>query len=282
MRLRGFLLVFFILLCKYSFSQDPQFVQFNNTPLYLNPANAGSIETPRLTAAYRNQWPGIPGTFETYFISADAFLSKPKIGIGLYALSDQAGNGIKNTNSYALAVSRKIHFKRNWTITPAVQVSYHVKTIDWSRNFGGSKPSKSYSWDFSSGIVIEKDYFKLGYAAHHINERYEDFAIILRKHTAYTSYEFKEVFTEKLSVSPMILYQQQGNFKQLNFLAGFQYDFMKWGIGYRNYNSFILSIGYEKGWLNIAYSWDTTASKLTNETAGSHEVTLSVMPWTKK
>ena len=43
------------------------------------------------------------------------------------------------------------------------------------------------------------------------------------------------------------------------------------GLWYRNQDSFIASIGFEAGILKFGYSYDITVSKLTNQTAGSHE-----------
>ncbi len=47
------------------FAQDPEFTQFYANPLYLNPAFAGTARCPRICLNYRNQWPGITGTFVT-------------------------------------------------------------------------------------------------------------------------------------------------------------------------------------------------------------------------
>ena len=46
-------------------AQDPQFSQFYAAPLYINPAFTGASEYTRIGANYRNQWPGISGSFVT-------------------------------------------------------------------------------------------------------------------------------------------------------------------------------------------------------------------------
>ena len=47
-------------------AQDPHFSQFYASPLTLNPALTGKFDgTFRLAANYRNQWPGIYGTYVT-------------------------------------------------------------------------------------------------------------------------------------------------------------------------------------------------------------------------
>ena len=52
-------------------AQDPEFTQFYANPLYLNPAFAGTARCPRVNLNYRNQWPGISGTYVTYSASYD-------------------------------------------------------------------------------------------------------------------------------------------------------------------------------------------------------------------
>lgn len=52
-------------------AQDVTFSQFYSNQLYLNPAFAGSIGTPRVALQYRNQWPGFNKAYETYSLGFD-------------------------------------------------------------------------------------------------------------------------------------------------------------------------------------------------------------------
>jgi hypothetical protein len=52
-----------------SLGQDPTFSQFYANKLYLSPSFAGATEQYRLAMNYRNQWPAVPGVFNTYSIS---------------------------------------------------------------------------------------------------------------------------------------------------------------------------------------------------------------------
>ena len=65
------LIIFFLASSPRVFSQDAEFTQFYANPLHLNPAFAGTHMAPRSTLNYRNQWPGIPGTFVTSSFSYD-------------------------------------------------------------------------------------------------------------------------------------------------------------------------------------------------------------------
>src|SRR5437879_1863948 len=80
-------------------AQDPHFTQFYANPLYLNPAFAGSAHCPRINLNYRNQWPALAGQFITASFSYDQQISSLSSGIGLMALTDNAGEGTLNTTN---------------------------------------------------------------------------------------------------------------------------------------------------------------------------------------
>ncbi|MGM0621184.1 MAG: type IX secretion system membrane protein PorP/SprF, partial [Bacteroidota bacterium] len=52
-------------------AQDVSFSQFYASPLYLNPAFAGSVEIPRFTVQYRNQWHAFNNAYTTYNAAFD-------------------------------------------------------------------------------------------------------------------------------------------------------------------------------------------------------------------
>ncbi|MGL5892099.1 MAG: type IX secretion system membrane protein PorP/SprF, partial [Bacteroidia bacterium] len=50
-------------------AQDPEFSQFYANSLYLNPALSGAKICPSIQTNYRQQWPGISGTYSTFAAS---------------------------------------------------------------------------------------------------------------------------------------------------------------------------------------------------------------------
>ncbi|HXC06076.1 MAG TPA: type IX secretion system membrane protein PorP/SprF, partial [Bacteroidia bacterium] len=48
------------------------------------------------------------------------------------------------------------------------------------------------------------------------------------------------------------------------------------GLWYRNADAFIVLLGIDRGTFRIGYSYDVTMSRLTNSTAGSHELSYSM------
>ena len=93
-------------------AQDPEFSQFYANPLYLNPAFAGTARCPRVSLNYRNQWPGISGTFITTSASYDQHVESLNGGLGLIVTNDQAANTLRSTRvsaiySYQIKINRK-------------------------------------------------------------------------------------------------------------------------------------------------------------------------------
>jgi type IX secretion system PorP/SprF family membrane protein len=75
-------------------------------------------------------------------------------------------------------------------------------------------------------------------------------------------------------VSPNILFQLQQSFYQLNVgLYATKGPFVG-GVWYRSNDSFIALIGFQKSFYKIGYSYDITLSRLTNASAGSHEISV--------
>ena len=113
-RLYALLLLFFI--AGTAYAQDPEFTQFYATPVFTNPAMAGTGQCDgggRAVISYRNQWPSLPGTFITTAFSWDQHFDKIGGGLGILASRDVAGEGLLTTQaisgiySYQLRVSRK-------------------------------------------------------------------------------------------------------------------------------------------------------------------------------
>src|SRR5689334_7928488 len=103
-------LIYSLLIIHYSFSQDPHFSQFAQSPLTMNPALAGFFDGDfRAIANYRNQWSSVDG-FKTMEATCDGNVLKNKwtkgfLGLGLNVLSDQAGAAGMNSTQFNLSVS---------------------------------------------------------------------------------------------------------------------------------------------------------------------------------
>ena len=93
-------------------AQDPHFSQFFSSPLTLNPALTGKFDgTLRVAGNYRNQWPAFNNVYTTSTVSADIAILKKRLpdfdtwGVGILALTDQAGGGILKNNYIGVSTS---------------------------------------------------------------------------------------------------------------------------------------------------------------------------------
>jgi type IX secretion system PorP/SprF family membrane protein len=278
-------------------AQDPDLTQFYASPLYLNPALAGNRICPRVNISYRMQWPGVYGTYSTIAASVDRLAYKVKGGVGLMVMNDRAGQGTLNTTGVGFIYAPYIKTGKRSSISAALQVGYWQKTINWSKlTFGDqisptdgfiyttqeNAPDKSTqgNFDMAAGMVFSSDNFFAGGAVHHIFEPNESFlgqtSPLPRKYTAHAGgiIEIGSGYQEECYISPNILYQKQGDFQQLNLGMYVKKGSIVGGLWYRGSDAFIVLLGIEAGSARIGYSYDVTISKLTNATAGSHEVTL--------
>jgi type IX secretion system PorP/SprF family membrane protein len=286
-------------------AQDPGFSQFYGNPVYLNPALAGNKICPRLTLNYRNQWPSIPASFVTYAASYDQHVDFLSGGVAVMVISDQAGDGMLTNNSFSGVYAYRLDLSRHIVMNAGLQASYHQITIDWDKFIfadqliGGTasdepRPaslSKSFP-DFSAGLIFGyRESVYLGLAAHHLTQPDNGFysgsgsrqEMKITAHAGaifnlvpYASFEEQKYLP---SLSPNILYMQQGEFRQMNvgtylnlypFVGGlwFRYNF-------DNPDAAIALLGFEHRQFKIGYTYDYTVSRLSNATGGAHEISVA-------
>lgn len=279
------------------FAQDPEFTQFYANPLYLNPAFAGTAHCPRVSLNYRNQWPGISGSFVTTSASYDQHVDALSGGIGLLVWNDRAGEGTLTTTNISGIYSYQIPVTRRFSIKAGIQGTWAQKKVDWSKlTFGDmidarrgfiyntnevQRDEPANYVDFSAGILGFSDKYFIGFAAHHLTEPDESViegtSPLPRKFTFHAGAVLPvESKGEVASLSPNVLVQLQDKFLQINFGMYFSKGPIIGGLWYRNSDSFITLIGFQTGILKFGYSYDITVSKLTNTTAGSHEFSVGL------
>ena len=278
------------------FAQDPEFTQFYANPLYLNPAFAGTARCPRICLNYRNQWPGITGTFVTYSASYDQHIDGISGGVGFLFTNDRAGQATINTTNISGIHSYQLNITREFSMKVGLQATYAQKSVDWSKlNFGDMiDPRRGFVYnttevpnftsrtnvDFSAGLLGYSRRYFFGFAVHHITEPDEGFLGQSKLPMKYTGHAGAVIpiggrYGDS-GISPNILYQKQGDFQQLNLGIYFNKGPLVGGAWYRNQDSFILLLGFQQDLFKFGYSYDVTVSKLTNATAGSHELSFQM------
>lgn len=292
--------------CEFIYAQDPQFSQFYASPLYLNPALAGSVKCPRATLNYRNQWPALGSTYVTYIASYDQQVRALEGSLGGYIYQDQQGDGAISTLNVSAIYSYTFTLNRKSNLSLAFQPTFMQKKLNWNFIFpdmihplyGPIYPTsealvptnevKRY-FDFSAGGVLSSKNYFFGIAIHHLTQPTESFrgnddAVLPRKYTIHygINIPIKGMGLRKgdLMVSPNVLFQQQRDFQQMNWGIYLSRKGIVGGIWFRqnltfHYDSFIMVLGYVKEKIKFAYSYDFTVSQLKNQTLGAHEVSFT-------
>lgn len=293
-------------------AQDPEFTQFYANPLYLNPAFAGSMRCPRVALNYRNQWPAIQGTYVTYSASYDQHVEAIAGGLGFIVTSDQAGQGILKTTNFSVIYSYFLPVTNTFSLKAGFQAGFGQKSVDWNRlTFGDmidpkqgffqqtseAQPNTTVSYpDFSAGLLGYSKLFFIGASAHHLLEPDQAFSsgpsplpMKISVHTGAIipmgssgpkrrpsrGRRGSNALPES-SISPNILYRRQGDFQQLNLGMYVTKGPIVGGLWYRNADAFIVLFGFQTPNFRFGYSYDVTISKLSNASAGSHELSATV------
>lgn len=301
MRKRSLTFILLLGMWGITFAQDPEFTQFYAAPLYLNPAFAGATVCPRVIMNYRNQWPGLTGTFVTYSASFDQHVRNLQGGVGFLVTTDRAGQGTITGTTISGMYAYHLDITRKFAIKAGIQATFVQKRVDWSKlNFGDQIDAK-YGWiyqtqevaqndikmypDFSAGVLGYSPNFFAGFALSHITQPNESFyqnsSRLPMKITGHAGgiipLDRKRVHESTLS--PNILYQQQLEFRQINLGLYLSRGPLVGGLWYRNKDSFIALIGVQQGLFKFGYSYDATISKLGNPkdgTHGAHEFSLAL------
>jgi type IX secretion system PorP/SprF family membrane protein len=71
--------------------QDPQFTQYSDNMLFVNPAYAGSRGVLNLTTMHREQWAGFAGRPVSSTFSVHSPLTYQSLGLGVTVVNDQTG-----------------------------------------------------------------------------------------------------------------------------------------------------------------------------------------------
>jgi type IX secretion system PorP/SprF family membrane protein len=151
-------------------AQDYKFSQFYNSPLNLNPANTGKINSLyRLVANYRLQYLPLqsPSPYNTLSVSADAGLFRDKLrndifGIGLVFTNDRQTAIKTNTFMLSLAYHKAMGKKANHYLSAGVQIGFLQRSVDFGNlafesqftgtGFNTDAPSGE---NFASGSFIQ-------------------------------------------------------------------------------------------------------------------------------
>ncbi len=303
--------IILLLSMKHVQAQDPQFSHLYAMPLHMGPSFAGATGGTRAAINGRNQWTAVKQEYNTVSIMLDHYFYGTRNGAGIVLLRDQAGAGKLVNSTIQAQYAYSININKFIALRPGIQMSFAHRTIDYSKivfgdqlDFIENRPntiepslinSKKYI-DFGASLLGMYNNVWFGGTLDHLvtpnqSLKNETSEVPLRLHI-YSGARFKVQTTfnkkrKRENVYVMLHYNQQENFKQAlygsywehnNTIFGFWYRGMPYAKAYNNYinsDALVYMLGFKYYGLQFLYSYDFTLSKLTANTAGSHEITIT-------
>lgn len=293
-------------------AQDPEFSQFYASPIYTNPAMAGTGNclltggAGRAAVNYRNQWPSLGGAFTTTAVSLDQHFGGIGGGLGLIAMHDVAGEGLLTTNSlsgiysYLLPVNRKLYMRFGLE-AQIMQRGLDFDKLDWEDELVGNQgfvgqtseapiTNRITSPNFSTGWVVYTDNLYAGIAVHNVIEPVQSFygdrtARLPRRYTVHMGSVIKldKRGRSENTVSPNVLFMKQAEFTQMNVGFYFNRGPLVTGMWFRqtfgefaNSDALMMLVGIKKDKFKFGYSYDLTVDSKRSAARGSHEISTTI------
>ena len=309
MRMRIGLLVIVMVAALSVSAQDPQFSQYYQAPLYLNPGFTGITPQQRATFNHRIQWPNLPQAFSTFAASYDIWVDELKSGFGILATTDKMGSAGWRTTNVSLLYSYKIKITENLVFSPGLSFGYGINGLDRTKlrlgdglEFNGvsldpdlNKLGNQQYADFSSGFLLYSKALWIGGAFAHMNQPnlsiLNDVTRLPMKVTVHGGARISMIgglrTTSKVSyLTPSFIYQSQGGITQLNVGVNYHIDPVYIGFWYRgkpfeknalgsiNQDAVILQMGMYLEKMTVGYSYDFNIGPLSTSSGGAHEISI--------
>jgi type IX secretion system PorP/SprF family membrane protein len=269
--------------------QESLLSQYMFNGLVLNPAYAGSKDYASITAMFRKQWTGFPGSPVTQSASIHGPLKSKKVGLGLMISNDHVGVTAQTDvyGSYAFHIPLP-----NAKLALGLQGGFsYVK----------SKLSDLTVWDsndqvfelntqtnllpnFGAGVYYYREKFYAGISVPHLLNYDPERTLGIEINDA-----FRQTRHYYLTAGGVVNLSRDIKFKPsalLKYVQGapFQYDLnanfllndILWvGATYRSNDAIVAMIEYQiNKKLRLGYSYDITLTKLSNYESGTHEIML--------
>lgn len=291
-------------------AQDPQFSQYYQAPLYLNPGFTGITPQQRIVLNHRLQWPSLPQAFSTYAASYDIFVNELRSGFGFLFTTDKMGSAGWRTTTVSLLYSYKVKLTENIVFSPGLSFGYGTNGLDRSKLVLGdgleydglsldpelNKLGRQSYFDFGSGFLLYSKSLWLGASFMHMNRPnlsvLNDVSRLGMKTAIHggVRISLSGSLRTKAKVSyltPSFIYRMQGNrFTQMDLGLNYHLDPISVGVWYRGkpfqktvinsvtQDALILYLGLYFKSLTIGYSYDFTISELQTASGGAHEISI--------
>jgi len=284
-------------------AQDTYYSQFFANKLDLNPAFAGSQYYHRVIINYRNQWANLGNPYVTYSLSYDRYLNGFG-GVGIQLMQDRQADGAQVTTAIKAIYSYMLKVNQNSAIRFALAGSFMKNQLDISRltfpdmidpdsgvsgthnNTYDPTVTTMDDVDVSIGLLAHTGNYTFGFSAQHLAKpsiSFTKYSEIPYKFVAHFGAEFpittNGLHPVHLNVSPLFMFQKQGDNMQMNYGLYSTRNNLVAGCWFRqnfnlHYDSMIFMFGFDNKLFRLAYSYDHAFNYLSSVGSSVHEVSL--------
>lgn len=293
-----------------SWAQDAMYSQAYAAPMLISPSFAGLSYGSRLSANFRDQWPGAAASYRNYAISWDAFFDQYSSGVGVMFNRNDQGKGIYVHQNLALLYAYDLEVVRGYYVRPGMQFQFIDRVIDYSKIYYGNQINPdngiilpnpngvegiehNTKFDAAASVMGYSKFAWFGVSVDHLVKSkigYTDMGNYNNIKTTIfggTKFNLHKVYTGQTqqTLSFAFHFQNQGGFNQLMVGSYWFLNPLELGLWYRgipvekvgtyvNNDAVIFIAGVTLGAVKFAYSYDLTLSKLAGFSGGANEISL--------
>ncbi len=288
--------------------QDPQFSQYMNNKLFMNPAYAGMREALCFSGIYRNQWNAFEGAPNSGVFSGDVFLPKSRGGVGINIMYDKLGfeNNLSFRGSYSFHIPVFTE-KRKGKLGIGVELGgfskrigpsgnqQWVATTNWQNDVVIPPQIKKTVLDMGFGLWYQDKKMWFGISASHLNAKtIDDGTAVLANNTHNLLFQMSRHYfitggakileTPTWEIKPSFLIKSDATITSVDMNVTVLYNKVFWfGASYRIKDAIIPMAGFlfrgssehEDLGLKVGFAYDYTTSDLKNYSNGSFELFLN-------
>ena len=293
------IVVLIVLMANFiGYGQDIHWSQFNDNPIFQNPANTGEFNgDTRFIGNFRDQWRSVSVPFQTFNVCVDR--KSKHFNYGLLMFHDQAGDGKLKTIEAMVTLSKtfKLTSDSLHILTGGVNLGINHRQVNTDAFYFDSQyngyifnpllPTNEifqtdrktnaniglgaqYGWNLSS-----RHYLKIGLSAFNLNQPNQGFYqdIIKRDLRWVWQVKYSQALNSRWDILPSLQYSKQGTYDEVMlgssvryYLPGSNRNYIHKallaGVWSRARDAQILSVGCEyKDWF-VGLSYDINTSKL--------------------
>lgn len=271
-------------------AQDSPISQWCNNVLTSNPSMAGSANTLRANAFYRNQWPKANAGFNYYGVAVDMPVAK-NMGCGIELENENASAFAKPrlfcTYSYKTQATRTTSIRYGIKIG-ALQEYLNTSELTFEQEENIATESSKLRLDAGIGISATINKMFVSFAVEHLTRPQQGLSASIESKTkmkwsfgAGYTYKIKTLTKKKsIEIMPNLLFQRQGTQQNLQLGVISQVNWLMVGIagrtGFEKYGPTLsILLGYKKLDFTIAYNYDIETNRKIIGMGNAHEISIT-------